>query len=87
VQSLLLNLRSRWQNKAWAQAPGTVNKNGDRAREAGGSAFARFAGSHLFSRLIPGACAPGFILSSASRTLNRDLLTLTGEKSIIGASG
>jgi len=40
----------------------------DRAREAGGSAVARCAGSVALFICSPGACAPGFILPSASRT-------------------
>ncbi|HEY5075438.1 MAG TPA: hypothetical protein VII34_12155, partial [Pyrinomonadaceae bacterium] len=33
------------------------------------TAVARFAGSRILSPLVPGAYAPGFMLSSASRTL------------------
>jgi hypothetical protein len=59
--------------KPGAQAPGKLQKNGAQARETGDSptyfeAVARFAGSNASLLLTdPGACAPGFILSPASR--------------------
>jgi hypothetical protein len=61
------NLRSRWQNKAWAASPRIEIRNGSRAREAGGSAVAHFAGSMPCLLRDPGACAPGFILPPASQ--------------------
>jgi hypothetical protein len=60
------NLRSRWQNKAWGASPRSAMQYTNRARETGGSAVARFAGSRSFINNDPGACAPGFMLTPAS---------------------
>jgi hypothetical protein len=43
-----LNLRSRWQNKAWGASPRINHKKMDRARRAGDSAVAHFAGSIVY---------------------------------------
>jgi serine/threonine protein kinase len=53
--------------KPGGQAPGLDLKKGDRARGAGSSAVAHFAGSNCFISSLPGACAPGFILPPASQ--------------------
>ena len=53
--------------KPGAQAPGSEAKKWVEAREAPGSAVARFAGSNLNYQTDPRACALGFMLSPASR--------------------
>jgi hypothetical protein len=67
--------------KPGAQAPGTGDKNRNRAREAGDSAAGRFARFNAFFASDPGACAPGFMLSPASRAshaLTHFLLLILG---------
>ena len=49
---LARNLRSRWKNKAWGASPRYINKIGVGAREAGGSAVARFAGSNALLPML-----------------------------------
>jgi len=66
---LFLSLRSRRKHKAWGASPRIDNGNCHRAREAGGSAVAHFMGWKNFAYRDPGACAPGFILSPASRAV------------------
>jgi hypothetical protein len=58
--------------KPGAQAPGKQTKIEARARETGDSVYwfravARFTGSTRYLSIVPGACAPGFILPPASQ--------------------
>jgi len=67
------NPRSGWKHKAWGAGSRTRNVNG--ARDSGrqrleSCAVARFAGSICLSDHDPGAGAPGFMLSPASRALS-----------------
>ena len=81
---IIRSLRSRRKRRAWGVSPGLWLTKKQRAREAGGSAIhltqaaARFAGSPNLIWLLPGAHAPGSMLTPAPQVGNYFFLYNSG---------
>jgi hypothetical protein len=70
-----LNLRSRWQHKAWGASLGKPSRKGRKpvkraTAQIPAEAVARFTGFGLALYGLPGAYAPGFMLSPAPRAMS-----------------